>query len=134
MCNTNIQYIGKIDRKKFKKITNNITTDEVILTNVQIQHIKKRHPYDYENYYKYIKRIIETPDYILKDKYPNTAILIKKFDKQNSSFQIVLRLHTSIDPNEYKNSIITFWKIGINKYKQYVRNKEIVYKSIDIKE
>ena len=81
--------IAKIDIQKFKKITDNITTDEVILTNNQIQHIKEHHPNDYETYCHFIKTIIEEPDYIMCDKHPYTAILIKKIIKYNKNFEIV---------------------------------------------
>lgn len=61
-----MQYIGKIDREIFKMITKDITTEEVILTDRQVEHIKQRHPKDYENYFKYIKSIIEEPDLYYK--------------------------------------------------------------------
>lgn len=129
-----MEYIANLDRKKFKAITNNIDTEEVILTNNQMQHIKERHPNDYESYYMYIKEIIEKPDYIMKDKYPDTAILLKEIEQTDKKFYLVLRLHTNKDKIGYKNSIITFWKIGKSKYGQYLRTKQIVYKSLDIDE
>ncbi len=128
MCNKDqIQYIGKIDREKFKDITIDITTDEVIITSKQIEHIKERHPNDYERYFKYIKEIIEDPDYIIKDNKPNTGFLIKEYKSDNKIFQLILRLNTKADNIKYKNSIITFLKINEKKYKQYVRNKKIIY-------
>ena len=126
-----MQYIGKIDKSKFKKITTDITTDEVILTNKQVEHIKERHPNDYETYFKYIKEIVENPDYIIRDTKPNTGFLLKEFTDQDKSFQLILRLHTSEDNQDYKNSIITFLKVGKKKYNQYLRNKEIVWKRLD---
>lgn len=129
-----MQYIGKIDKEKFKKITEDITTDNVILTNKQIEHIKERHPNDYERYFKYIKNIVEEPDYIIKDDKPYTAFLLKEFEENNVRFQLILRLHTSRDEIGYKNSIITFLKVSERKYKQYLRNKEIIWKKLDIDE
>ena len=126
-----MQYIGKINIEKFKKINEDITTDEVILTEKQIEHIKERHPSDYERYFKYMKDIIENPDYVIKDTKPNTGFLLKEFLKDDKRFQLILRLHTSEDNEEYKNSIITFLKIGEKKYNQYLRNKEIVWKRLD---
>lgn len=126
-----VQYIGKIDKEKYRLITEDITTDEVILTDKQVEHIKTRHPNDYEQYFKYIKEIVENPDYIIRDTKPNTGFLLKEFNKDNKSFQLILRLHTSNDNKEYKNSIITFLKVGEKKYKQYLRNKEIVWKKLD---
>ncbi len=126
-----MKYIGKIDREKFKMISEDITTDDVILTEKQIEHIKERHPNDYEEYFQYFKEIIQDPDNIIKDKEPNTGILLKEFIKEKNTFQLILRLHTSKDNKKYKNSIITFFKIGKKKYKQYLRNKEIVWKKLD---
>ena len=129
-----MQYIGKIDRKKFEKISNDITVEEVILTDKQIEHIKERHPNDYERYFKYIKNIVENPDYIIKDAKPNTGFLLKEFREDDKRFQLILRLQTSSDISYYKNSIITFLKISEKKYNQYLRNKEIVWRKVDKKE
>lgn len=127
----NMQYIGKLDRNKFKAITSDITTDEVILTDKQVDHIKERHPNDYENYFRYFKEIVENPDYIIRDTKPNTGFLLKEFRKNDVRFQLILRLHTSSDNPEYKNSVITFLKINQKKYNQYLRNKEIIWKRLD---
>jgi len=125
-----LQYIGKIDKQKFKLITKDITTEIVILTDKQIEHIRFRHPNDYERYFKYIKEIVEMPDYILNDIKPNTGILLKKISN-DKIFQLILRLHTSEDKREYKNSIITFLRINDKKYNQYIRNKKIVWSNMD---
>ncbi len=126
-----MQYIGKIDKEKYKLITEDITTDEVILTDKQVEHIKERHPNDYEQYFKYISEIVENPDYIIRDTKPNTGFLLKEFSDDDKRFQLILRLHTSGDNEGYKNSIITFLKVSEKKYNQYLRNKEIVWKKLD---
>jgi len=74
-----LQYIGKIDRNKFTEITKDISVEDVILTDKQVEHIKERHPNDYELYFKYIKEIVENPDYIIRDNKPNTGFLLKEF-------------------------------------------------------
>ncbi|MBQ3145364.1 MAG: hypothetical protein IJB90_02135 [Clostridia bacterium] len=125
-----MQHIGKIDKRKFKLITKDITTEIVILTDKQIEHIRFRHPNDYERYFKYIKEIVEMPDYILNDVKPNTGILLKRISN-DKIFQLVLRLHTSEDKRKYKNSIITFLRINEKKYNQYMRNKKIVWSNMD---
>lgn len=123
-----MQYIGKINRELFVKISNNIITDDVVLTDRQLEHIKERHPNDFEQYFKHIKDIVEKPDYIIRDAKPNTGFLLKEFLKEDKRFQLILRLHTSEDDRSYKNSIITFLKVGKKKYNQYLRNKEIIWK------
>lgn len=42
--------VEKISRDIYKCITNDITTDEVIITDERIMHIKERHPSDYERF------------------------------------------------------------------------------------
>ena len=126
-----MQYIGRIDRRKFIEISKDISVEDVILTEKQIEHIKERHPNDYELYFKYIKEIVEDPDYIIRDTKPNTGFLLKEFVKEDKRFQLILRLHTNEDVLGYKNSIITFLKINSKKYNQYLRNKEIVWRRVD---
>lgn len=120
--------VGKIDRDIYKCIAEDIVTDEVIITDNQIQHIKERHPNDYEQFSKYFKEIIENPDYILKSNMPNTAFLLKHIINEEITAQLILRLQTSTDPDNYKNSIITFLKISQRKLDKYLRNKKILYR------
>ena len=126
-----MQYIGKINKKIFQKISNKIISDEVILTEKQRDHIIERHPKDYKQYYMFLKEIVEKPDYIIRDTRPNTGFLLKEFKKEDKRFQLILRLHTSEDNKEYRNSIITFLKVSQKKYNQYIRNKEIVWRRLD---
>ena len=42
--------VGKIDQEIYQCITNDIVTDEVIITDERIEHIKERHPNDYERF------------------------------------------------------------------------------------
>ena len=126
-----LQYIGKIDIEKFKLISQDITTKDVIITGKQVEHIKERHPKNYEEYFRFFKEIIENPDYIIRDIKPNTGFLLKEFIKEDKRFQLILRLHTSEDNEKYKNSIITFFKVSKKKYEQYLRNKEIVWRRLD---
>ena len=124
-----VHYIGKLDRKIYKCITDDITTDEVIITDTQIQHIKERHPNDFERYFKYAEEVIKAPDYIIEANKPNTAFILKHIEDNGKKYEMILRLKTSKDPKDYKNSIITFLKISDKKWKKYLRNKKILYKS-----
>lgn len=45
-----VHTVGKIDREIYKCITENIVTDEVIITDNQVHHIKERHPNDDSEY------------------------------------------------------------------------------------
>lgn len=123
-----VHTVGKIDRDMYKCITEDIVTDEVIITDERIQHIKERHPNDFERFCSYIPNIIEEPDYIIKANLPNTGLLLKEIIEKGERFQLVLRIKTAADREDFKNSIITFLKINERTWKKYIRNKEILYK------
>ncbi len=121
--------VGKIDIEIYNCITKDITTDEVIITDERIQHIKEHHPNNYEQYYSYMRSIIENPEYIIEANKPNTALILKSFSNGNETFKTVLRLITSSDNSKFKNSIITFRKINEKEWNRLLKNKKILYKS-----
>ncbi len=126
--NNEVRTIGKIDRNIYKCITGDIVTDEVIITDERINHIKERHPNDYERYCDYMKEVIENPDYIINGNKPNSALILKEFSNGKEQFKTILRLITSKDDIELKNSIITFMKINNKEWARLLKNKEILYK------
>ena len=120
--------IGKIDRKIYKCITEDIMTDEVIITDNQIQHIKDKHPEVYDKVLSNIEEAIRIPDYIIKDKHEYTGLVVKRIETESGVLQVVLRLCTSEDELGYKNSIISCWNLSERRLQNYLRNKEILYR------
>lgn len=120
--------VGQIDLEIYKCVSDDIITTEVIITEERIEHIKNRHPNDYESYSQYMNSIIEDPDYIIEDNNPDSAILLKEITEGNERFQLVIRLSTSKNNREWKNSVITFLKISERTWNKYLRNKKILYK------
>ena len=94
--------VGRIDPVMYEKITNDITTDEVIITEERIGH-SNLHDRAFDRYGVYIPDILRAPDLIFEDKNPNTAILIKQVEEDGKNAQLVLRLHVSSDHPEHKN-------------------------------
>ena len=124
-----VHLIGKIDREIYKHVTDDIVTNEVIITDRQIRHIKERHPNDFERYQLYLRDIIETPDYIIEAAKPKTAVVLKEVVvDEKEVFKMVIRLATSKDNSSYKNSIITFMKIDEKEWNRLLRNKKVLYK------
>ena len=123
-----MQYIGEIDIDKFKNISNDIATNEVIITDERIKHIQERHPKDYERFSKYIPQIIKDPDYIIEANKPKTAVILKNIVEDDKHFQLIIRLKTSDEPAEYKNSIITFLRIYKKDWERIIKNKKVLYK------
>ena len=74
--------ICKLDKTTYKGLNPNITTDEVIITYKQIEHIIEQRQSVYNKYKDKLKEIIINPDYIIEDtKHINTGLVIKKYDK-----------------------------------------------------
>lgn len=122
-----VHYIGKLDKDLYRCVTQDITTDEVIITDERIQHIKDHHPGHFEAIAPYLKEAIRSPDYILEDA-ASTGLVLKHIDEQGLRLRIVLRLHTSTDPAGFKNSVLSAWKIREKEYDRLVRNKTVLYK------
>ena len=121
--------VGKINKDIYKCVTVDIVTEEVIITEERIEHIKERHPNDYERYWEYLKEIIEDPDYIIETNRKNTALILKEIvESDERQFKTVVRLVTSVDDSRFKNSIITFMKINEKEWSRLIRNKKILYK------
>jgi len=123
-----VSKIGEINPKHFENVFP-VLTNDVVITDERIAHIKAHHPKDYERYAEYIPQILKNPDYILKANRPHSAVLLKEFKKSDERFQLILRLRTSQDPDEFSNSVITFSRLHAKEYRRFVRNKKVLYKS-----
>jgi len=109
-------------------VTSDIKTDEVIITDERIEHIQERHPNDYERFCSYIPQIIDDPDYIIEANKPNTAVVLKEIQDSGEKFKLILRLKVGGDPEEYKNSVVSFWLIGDTTWRKMTKNKKVLYK------
>lgn len=116
--------ICKLDKAKYNKINSNITTDEVIITYKQIEHIEEQRKGIYNKYKDKLKEIITNPDFIIEDtKHIDTGLVIKQYDK---SVVVVVKLNTNADNK--KNSIITIWEIKDKRLQRYLLTHKTIYK------
>ena len=120
--------VGYIDVEKYKMLSTNIQTSEVIITEERIQHIQERHPADYERFCGYIPQMLQEPDYIIESNQSNTAVILKEILENGEKFKLILRLKTPDMPADYKNSVISFWVIGDTTWRKTLKNKKILYK------
>ena len=124
-----VHFVGKINREIFKAVSDDIQTDEVIITDERIKHIKDNHPGDYEKYFdKYAGSIIASPDYIVEANQSKSGLLLKSVYNGEEVFKLVLRVKTSDDDPNYKNSVITFMKIDEKEWNRLIKNKKVLYK------
>lgn len=121
--------VGKIEREIYKCITEEIRTDEVIITDERIEHICERRGNEFYNRYKgSFEEILQNPDYIFKEKREHTALVCKKIVQDEKYVNLVLRIAIETDNPEYKNSIITAIGEGEKRFAQRLRNSTILYK------
>ena len=123
-----IHSLGTLDWDIYNCISSNHVADEVIITEEQMMHIRERHPEAYIDTLHYVRDILDDPDYIFRDKRPNTGLVVKKILNDEESSPLVLKIITSDDNKDYKNSVITSWKITEKRLNNYLRNKDVIYK------
>ncbi len=124
-----IHSLGTLNWKIYNCITNRHIADEVIITEEQIRHMKERHPEAYQDTVYYLRKVLDHPDYIFRDKHPDTGLVVKEMrNEKKESFLLVLKIAVSDERKGYKNSVITSWKITEKRLNNYLRNKDIIYK------
>lgn len=122
-------FVCKLNPEIYRVVEENILTDEVIITDKQIEHIKERHPEDYELFGKYFTEIINAPDYILEGNRPQTVLILKQVMAESRPFKLVLRFKDKEEPAEYQNSIITFTRTDLKEYNRIIKKKKILYRA-----
>lgn len=121
--------VGRIDMEIYRCITQDITTDEVIITDERIEHIRERRGADFlEKYGQYFSLILADPDYIFPEERSNTAIVCKVIGEGEDAIHLVLRLAVEGDNPTYKNSILTAIRENKKRFAQRLRNNIPVFK------
>jgi hypothetical protein len=125
---TDVNFICNLDPTIYKVITTSIVTTQVIITDRQLEHIRERHPDISESVIAQLEKIISSPDYIIETDMPSTANILKHLEINGKGYQLILRIKTASDPVEFQNSIITLMSVNEKRYRQYLRNRKILYK------
>ena len=123
-----MSFICNLDLNIYKVITTSIVTTQVIITDRQLEHIRERHPDISESVIEQLEKIISSPDYIIETDMPSTANILKHLEINGKGYQLILRTKTDSDPVEFQNSIITLMSVNEKRYRQYLRNRKILYK------
>ena len=59
-----------------------------------IEHIKNRHPYEYEKYFHHISEIISMPDYVGKNPSDNSITFVKLYQTDEEYIRVAVRVTT----------------------------------------
>ena len=112
--------LGKIDLSLLKDEFGKIQTDEIIITEERINHIKMRHPEDYSLFNIYGAICVKDPDYIIKDgKHDGTIFMVKKLEDTN--LNVVVRIALETDDKGIMNSVMTFYRIRERNLIKFIR-------------
>lgn len=57
-----------------------------------IEHIKNRHPYEFDKYYQDISRIINNPDYVGLNPKDNSILMVKLFQIDNEYIRVAVKV------------------------------------------
>lgn len=122
-----IQSLGKIKLSLIDYKFKNLQTDDIIVTNERLAHIKERHPEDYELFRVYGSVSVQNPDYIIEDhKHEGTVFMVKRLPDTN--LNVVCRLALSTDEKGLKNSVMTFYRIRERNLKKLIEKNQLLYK------
>lgn len=124
---TEIIRLGKINTVILKSEFGTIQTDEIIITNERIEHIKTRHPEDYDLFTQYGIISVSNPDFIIKDtKNKGTIFMVKKLPDTN--LNVVVRVVLESDDMNLKNSVMTFYRIRKKNLQKLIAKNTLLYK------
>lgn len=120
--------LGKLDTQPLEIEFGKLKTDELIVTNERIEHIKFRHPEDFILFEKYGLSVVVKPDFIIKDeKNKNTIFIVKKLE--NTNLNLVVKIILETDEKDFKNSVMTFYRIRERNLKKLIDKNKTLYKS-----
>lgn len=111
-------------KESIEKELGKLNTDSVILRKERLQHIEERHPEAVEIIKNNFDKIIENPDYVLKDgKNENTILLIRELESK--AYNTVIKISVK-ENTELKNSILTFYKIRDREVRRLCNISKVV--------
>ncbi|MDE7247373.1 MAG: hypothetical protein K2N43_05760 [Lachnospiraceae bacterium] len=120
-------YLGNINVSVLEEEFGKLWTDEIIVTDERIAHIKEKHLIDFELFEKYGAECVQDPDYIIKDrKNRGTVFMIKKLSDTNVN--VVSRLALDTEKSGLKNSVMTFYRLRDRNLQKLIVKNGLLYK------
>ena len=117
--------LGNLDPSPLISTFGHLQTTEVVVTDERIAHIKERHPEDYLLFEQYGRESILSPDILIQDiKNVGTVFAVKKLPDTN--LNVVLRLVLDTDNPDFKNSVMTFYRIREKNLKKLMEQNPVL--------
>ncbi|MBE5881216.1 MAG: transposase [Lachnospiraceae bacterium] len=91
-----MEQVGKLSTDIINLLNLNIAPNTPILIgDSNIDHIKARHPYEYDMYYDRIPEILETPDFVGINPNNNSIQFVKFFYVVNEYIRVAVKISTN---------------------------------------
>lgn len=119
--------LGNINTQPLEKEFGKLHTNEIVITDERIKHIKLRHPLDYSLFEEYGVQTVSNPDIIIKDcKNKGTVFMVKRL--KDTNLNVVTRLVLEQDDKNLKNSVMTFYRIRQKNLIKLEKKNKTLYK------
>lgn len=118
--------LGKLNISVLEAEFGRLRTDDIIITDERLEHIRIRHPEDFELFALYGRSVVSDPDCILRDgKCEGTVFMIKHIS--GSNLNVVVRVALQTDPADRINSVMTFYRIRDKNLKKLKTKSKTLY-------
>ncbi len=88
-----MKIIGYISKDVIKTLGLNISPDTpVFIGESNIEHIKNRHPYEFDKYYKDISIIINSPDYVGINPKDDSILFVKLYNVDGEYVRVAVKI------------------------------------------
>lgn len=109
--------IGVINERVIDKLNLTIPPDTFIyMGESNLQHIKDKHPDDFEKYGDKVTKIIHSPDYIAKHPHKNSIEYIKIYYNGNEKEYILLAVRATNVGIKFARTLFTMSQEKVNQY------------------
>ena len=90
------QKIGSFSQKVIELLQLDITVGTPIyIGSSNVEHIKSRHPYEYDKYFPYVSDIISTPDYVGRNPSDKSISFVKFYQMGEEYVRVAVRVTTN---------------------------------------
>lgn len=72
-----------------------IPNTPIMIGETNIEHIKKRHPYEYDKYFHDIQHILKSPDYIGINPNDKSILFVKEFSVDKEYIRVAVKVTSS---------------------------------------
>lgn len=88
-----LEIVGYISQSVIKRLDLKMEPNTpVFIGESNIEHIKRRHPYEYDKYYKDISLIINAPDYVGLNPKDGSILLVKQYKTDEEYVRVAVKI------------------------------------------